>query len=211
VLHGRPAGAMVHGIVLAAGRSSRMGRPKAALRLGAGGPTFAAAAVGALRDAGLGRVVVVAGADPGAVRDAVPQLPGVEVIDHLDWMSGQLSSLLAGLAALDTPALEAVAVTLVDVPLVRASTVAALVAAWRRTGAPIVRPAIGERHGHPVIFDRATFGALRAAPLDVGAKAVIAAFRDQVLDLPTDDTGALRDIDTPDEYAALLDGGAPRR
>jgi molybdenum cofactor cytidylyltransferase len=202
---------MVHGIVLAAGRSSRMGRPKAALRLGPGGPTFAAAAVGALRDAGLGRVVVVAGAHPGAVRDAVPELPGVEVIDHPDWTSGQLSSLLAGLAALDTPDLEAVAVTLVDVPLVRASTVAALVAAWRRTGAPIVRPAIGQRHGHPVIFDRATFGALRAAPLDVGAKAVIAAFRHQVLDLATDDTGALRDIDTPDEYAALLDDGDPRR
>jgi CTP:molybdopterin cytidylyltransferase MocA len=145
------------------------------------------------------------------VRDAVPELPGVEVIDHPDWTSGQLSSLLAGLAALDTPDLEAVAVTLVDVPLVRASTVAALVAAWRRTGAPIVRPAIGERHGHPLIFDRATFGALRAAPLDVGAKAVIAAFRDQVLDLATDDTGALRDIDTPDEYAALLDDGDPRR
>ena len=202
---------MVHGIVLAAGLSSRMGRPKAALRLGPGGPTFAAAAVGALRDAGLGRVVVVAGAHPGAVRDAVPELPGVEVIDHPEWTSGQLSSLLAGLAALDTPDLEAVAVTLVDVPLVRASTVAALVAAWRRTGAPIVRPAIGERHGHPVIFDRATFGALRAASLEVGAKAVIAAFRHQVLDLATDDTGALRDIDTPDEYAALLDDGDPRR
>jgi molybdenum cofactor cytidylyltransferase len=202
---------MVHGIVLAAGRSSRMGRPKAALRLGPGGPTFAAAAVGALRDAGLGRVVVVAGAHPGAVRDAVPELPGVEVIDHPDWTSGQLSSLLAGLAALDAPDLEAIAVTLVDVPLVRASTVAALLAAWRQTGAPIVRPAIGERHGHPVIFDRATFGALRAAPLDVGAKAVIAAFRHQVLDLATDDTGALRDIDTPDEYAALLDDGDPRR
>jgi molybdenum cofactor cytidylyltransferase len=202
---------MVHGIVLAAGLSSRMGRPKAALRLGPGGPTFAAAAVGALRDAGLGRVVVVAGAHPGAVRDAVPDLPGVEVIDHPDWTSGQLSSLLAGLAALDTPDLEAIAVTLVDVPLVRASTVAALVAAWRRTGAPIVRPAIGERHGHPVIFDRATFGALRAAPLEVGAKAVIAAFRHHVLDLATDDTGALRDIDTPDEYATLLDDDGPRR
>jgi molybdenum cofactor cytidylyltransferase len=202
---------MVHGIVLAAGRSSRMGRPKAALRLGSGGPTFAAAAVAALRDAGLGRVVVVAGAHPGAVRAAVPQLPGVEVIDNPGWASGQLSSLLAGLAALDAPGLEAIAVTLVDVPLLRASTVAALVAAWRKTGAPIVRPAIGERHGHPVIFDRATFGALRAAPLDVGAKAVIAAFRHQVLDLATDDAGALRDIDTPDEYAALLDDGDRRR
>jgi molybdenum cofactor cytidylyltransferase len=197
---------MVHGIVLAAGRSSRMGRPKAALRIGPDGPTFAAAVVQTLRAAGLPRVVVVAGAHPAAVREAVPVLPGVEVIDHPDWTSGQLSSLLAGLDAVDTPALEAIAVTLVDVPLVRVATVAALVEAWRTTGAPIVRPAIGERHGHPVIFDRATFAALRTAPLAVGAKAVIARFRAQVIDLPTDDAGALRDVDTPDDYAALLAG-----
>jgi molybdenum cofactor cytidylyltransferase len=197
---------MIHGIVLAAGRSSRMGRPKAALRIGPGGPTFAAAVVQTLRAAGLPRVVVVAGAHPAVVRDAVPVLLGVEVVDHPDWRSGQLSSLLAGLEAVDTPALEAIAVTLVDVPLVRAATVAALVEAWRTTGAPIVRPAIGERHGHPVIFDRATFAALRSAPLDVGAKAVIARFRAQVIDLPTDDAGTLRDVDTPDDYAALLAG-----
>jgi molybdenum cofactor cytidylyltransferase len=197
---------MVHGIVLAAGRSSRMGRPKAALRIGPDGPTFAAAVVQTLRAAGLPRVVVVAGAHPAAVREAVPVLPGVEVIDHPDWTSGQLSSLLAGLDAVDTPALQAIAVTLVDVPLVRVATVAALLEAWRTTGAPIVRPAIGERHGHPVIFDRATFAALRTAPLAVGAKAVIARFRAQVIDLPTDDAGALRDVDTPDDYAALLAG-----
>ena len=194
---------MVHGIVLAAGQSSRMGRPKAALRLGAGGPTFAAAVVRSLQDGGIGRVVVVAGAHPEAVREAVGQGPGVELVQNADWTSGQLSSLLAGLDAVDDPALEAVAVTLVDVPLVRASTVAAVLAAWRRSRAPIVRPALGDRHGHPVIFDRATFGALRAAPLDVGAKAVIAAYRAHVLDVAVDDPGALRDIDTPEDYAAI--------
>jgi molybdenum cofactor cytidylyltransferase len=195
---------MVHGIVLAAGRSSRMGRPKAALRLGPDGPTFAAAVVRTLRAAGLGRVVVVAGAHPAEVRAAVPVMAGVEVIEHPDWTSGQLGSLLAGLAALDSPALEAILVTLVDVPLVRTSTVAALVEAWRATRAPVLRPAIGERHGHPVIFDRATFAALRAAPLEVGAKAVIARYRAEVVDLATDDAGALRDVDTPDDYAALI-------
>ena len=111
------------------------------------------------------------------MREAVGEGAGVELVQNADWTSGQLSSLLAGLDAVDDPALEAVAVTLVDVPLVRASTVAALLAAWRRSRAPIVRPALGDRHGHPVIFDRATFGALRAAPLGVGAKAVIAAYR----------------------------------
>ena len=201
--------ATVHGIVLAAGQSARMGRPKAALRLGAGGPTFAAAAVDALRLGGVTRVVVVAGAHPDAVREALAGTAEVDVIQHSDWTSGQLSSVLAGLAAVDRPEVDAVAVTLVDVPLVRATTVAALVAAWRATRAPVVRPAIGDRHGHPVIFDRAVFAALRAAPLDVGAKAVIAACGPAVVNVPVDDPGALRDVDTPEEYAALLAGDRP--
>jgi molybdenum cofactor cytidylyltransferase len=199
---------MVHGIVLAAGRSARMGRPKAGLRVGADGPTFAAATVRSLKAGGVARVVVVAGAHPEAVRDALQGVPDVELAHNPDWTSGQLSSLIAGLAAVDGPAVAAVAVTLVDVPLVRPATVAALLDAWRRSRAPIVRPAIGDRHGHPVIFDRVTFDALRTAPLEVGAKAVIAAYRAGVMDLPVDDPGTLRDIDTPAEYAALLAGDA---
>ena len=50
---------------------------------------------------------------------------------------------------------EGILVTLVDVPMVAVSTVTRVVTAWQRTRAPIVRPAIGDRHGHPVIFDRA--------------------------------------------------------
>ncbi|MGD9906634.1 MAG: NTP transferase domain-containing protein [Vicinamibacterales bacterium] len=193
----------VHAIVLAAGQSARMGRPKAALRLGPEGPTFAAAAVTALQGGGIERVVVVAGAHPEAVRGALDGV-AAELVVHPGWRSGQLSSLLAGLAALDGPDVDAVAVTLVDVPLVRASSVAALLAAWQASRAPIVRPAIGARHGHPVIFDRATFAALRSAPLEIGAKAVIAAFRSGCLDLPVDDPGVLRDVDTPTEYDALV-------
>jgi molybdenum cofactor cytidylyltransferase len=203
----------IPGIVLAAGRSARMGRPKAALRLGPAGPTFAAAAVAALRGGGIDRVVVVAGAHPEAVREALSGVTGVELVENPHWPSGQLSSLLAGLAAVDGPDVAAVAVSLVDVPLVRPATVAALVAAWRASGAPVVRPALGDRHGHPVIFDRSTFAALRAAPPEIGAKAVIAAHRAAVLDLAVDDPGALRDVDTPGEYEALLAGqpADPRR
>ena len=52
--------------------------------------------------------------------------------------------------------------TLVDVPLVSPDTTRRLVRAWRDTGAPIVRPARGEEHGHPVLFDRRVFAELRA-------------------------------------------------
>jgi molybdenum cofactor cytidylyltransferase len=201
---------MVHGVVLAAGRSSRMGAPKAALRLGPEGPTFAASVVRTLFAAGIDRVVVVAGAHAEAVRASVPSLPGVSVLDHPGWESGQLSSLVAALDVVDQPDVDAILVTLVDVPLVRPDTVRVVLDAWRRTRAAVVRPAIGDLHGHPVIFDRATFADLRAAPVAVGAKAVILAWQAQVLNVAVDDPGVLRDVDTPADYAALLERGTER-
>lgn len=195
---------MVRAIVLAAGESRRMGRPKAGLLTAPGGPTFAVALVDALRLACIADVTVVAGAHPEAVREALAARPGTRVVDHPGWRDGQLSSLRAGLAAVETPDLEALVVALVDCPLVRAATIERLVAAWRDSRAPVVRPALGDRHGHPVIFDRAAFADLRSAPLDRGAKTVIERWRSQVLDLPVDDAGVLADIDTPGDYDAAV-------
>ena len=95
-------------------------------------------------------------------------------------------------------------VTLVDVPMVSPSTVAAVAAEWRRTRGAIVRPARGDQHGHPVIFDRRVFGDLRAADLSVGAKAVFATHRDHIVNVEVADPGAFEDIDTPEEYERLL-------
>jgi len=132
---------MIRAIVLAAGASSRMGQAKAALPVGTTGETVVARVVRTLLTAGLPSVTVVAGAHIDAVRAAMPAYePRARVVEHLGWAQGQLSSLLAGLAAVDDPQLEAVLVTLVDVPLVRPASVASLVQAWRETRAPIVRP-----------------------------------------------------------------------
>ena len=115
-----------------------------------------------------------------------------------------MSSLIAGLDAIDAPLLEAVLVTPVDVPLVTPATVAAVINAWRRTHAPIVRPVNGDRHGHPVIFDRSVFADLRSANPNIGAKAVFATHRDRVLNVEVTDAGAFEDIDTPEDYERLL-------
>lgn len=197
---------MLRAIVLAAGASSRMGQAKAALPLGTTGETVVGSVVRTLLAAGLPDVTVVAGAHIDAVRAAMPAFePRARVVEHLEWAQGQLSSLLAGLDAVDGPQLEAILVTLVDVPLVRPQSVAAIVQAWRETRAPIVRPVNGERHGHPVVFDRSVFADLRAADPGVGAKAVFAKHAARRLDVTVIDDGAYVDVDTPQDYQKIVE------
>jgi CTP:molybdopterin cytidylyltransferase MocA len=196
---------MISGIILAAGASSRMGQAKAALPFGQAGETVLSRIVSVILAGGVPHVAVIAGAHIDAVRHAMPPHERrARVVEHPGWAQGQLSSLIAGLNAIDEPLLEAILVTPVDVPLVSASTVAAVVAAWRRTRAPIVRPVDADRHGHPVIFDRAVFDELRAADPNIGAKAVFAAHRDRVLNVEVKDAGAFEDIDTPADYKRVL-------
>jgi molybdenum cofactor cytidylyltransferase len=196
---------MISAIVLAAGASSRMGQAKAALPFGQTGQTVVSRLVQTLLAGGVPRVIVVAGAHIDAVRAAMPPHESrARLIEHPGWAQGQLSSLLAGLNAIDDPLLEAVVVTPVDVPLVTPATVSAVIAAWRRSRPPIARPAVGARHGHPVIFDRSIFGALRAANPEVGAKAVFAIHRDRIVNVEVTDAGAFEDIDTPEDYKRVL-------
>ena len=209
---------MIAGIILAAGASSRMGQAKAALPFGQTGETVLSRIVSTMLAGGTPRLVVVSGAHIDAVRRAMPSHESrAKVIEHTAWAQGQLSSLLAGLDAIDDALLEAAIVTPVDVPLVTAATVAAVIGAWRRTRAPIVRPvnastslsAGGERHGHPVIFDRSVFADLRSADPNIGAKAVFAVHRDRVLNVEVTDPGAFEDMDTPADYDRLrASGGA---
>ena len=181
-----------------------MGSPKALLLTRDGRP-FVAAIAGTFAAAGITEIVVVTGRDHDRITDALAQerLPTPpHVVRNLDPSRGQLSSLLIGIDRLPADAPAAV-VTLVDVPLVTAETVRLVVSEWRRTGAPIVRPAMGARHGHPVVFDRRLFQELRQAPLDLGAKAVVRAHAAEVVNVPVTDAGCLVDVDTPADYEAL--------
>jgi molybdenum cofactor cytidylyltransferase len=194
---------VIGAIVLAAGESTRMGRPKALLPDGAG-RLFVTRLLHTFQAAGVHRLAVVTGAVHEAIVAAVardaPARRAVSFVRNADPSRGQLSSLLAGLEVMDAPGVDAVLVTLVDVPFVAASTVRAVLDAWRRSGAPVVRPACGARHGHPVLFARAMFDDLRAADPGAGAKAVLRAHASRVLDVEIADEGALVDIDTREEY-----------
>jgi CTP:molybdopterin cytidylyltransferase MocA len=106
-----------------------------------------------------------------------------------------------------------IVLALIDHPLVRVTTVRALLNAFAQTRAPVVRPVYEGAHGHPVVFARDVFDALRAAPLDQGARAVVRAMSSRVWDVATDDAGVCEDIDTPEVYerAVAAEEGRGRR
>jgi molybdenum cofactor cytidylyltransferase len=109
-----------------------------------------------------------------------------------------------GLDAAARPEVDSILVTPVDIPMVHASTIRQIVEAWQKNRAPVARPAVGLRHGHPVLFDRSVFAELRMAPLDEGARAVVHAHADRVVNVPVEDKGCLVDVDTPADYHALI-------
>jgi CTP:molybdopterin cytidylyltransferase MocA len=182
-----------------------MGRPKAGVPLSDRADTFLSRVLRTLTSAGLPEIVVVTGCASEEVRSAAGRVGSHVRFEHNDrWAAGQLSSLLAGLRERPGDRLEAVMVSLVDAPLASPTTVARVLEAWRRTRAPIVRPACGDLHGHPVIFDRALFDELRAADPTFGAKSVVRAHEDHIVNVPVDDPGAYVDIDTPEDYQQAL-------
>jgi molybdenum cofactor cytidylyltransferase len=191
---------MTPAIVLAAGASTRMGRPKALLD--AGNRTFIRRILDTLREAGLPEAVVVIRAGQDEIVAAVEASGFGRTVLNPRAEEGQLSSLIAGLDAIDRPGVEAALVTLVDVPLIGPDAVRLLLARAAVSAAPVIRAVHQGRHGHPVIFTRSLFEALRRADPAVGAKAVVRAV--PIEDVETGDPGVVEDVDTPEEYARLF-------
>jgi molybdenum cofactor cytidylyltransferase len=190
---------MIAGIVLAAGRSRRMGEPKAFLTVR--GRTFLETAVRALREGGCDPVVVVGpppDRPPGDRIAAEAARLGALPAVNPDRDSEQIDSLRAGLRCIGAVAVDGIVVAPVDVPGVAPELVGRLVAAFRATGAPVVVPARGGRHGHPVLFARAVFDELLAPELPEGARSVVHAHSGELVEVEVD--ALPQDVDTPAAY-----------
>ena len=195
---------MIPAVILAAGKSTRMGRLKAVLPVGEA-DTLLSHIVRTFQNAGVEDVVVVVGHEAGTVRESL-ESRGLRprIVVNAAYETGQLSSLLAGLNAIDRPGVTGMLLSLVDVPFVSSDTVRAVLQRYRTKHAPIVRPVRGDAHGHPVLIARELFGALRAADPSSGAKPVVRANVSAEGDVPVDDDGAFCDIDTPEDYDRAL-------
>jgi molybdenum cofactor cytidylyltransferase len=189
------------GVVLAAGRSSRMGSPKALLTLE--GRTFLSRVVDALFEGGCDPVVVVTGPEEEDDCRQIATLArskGALVAINPDRSSDQIDSLRAALNSLPSK-LAGVVMSPVDAPGATPALVARLIAA--ASGAAVVLPTFDGRRGHPVLFGGEVLPELRDGDLPEGARSVVQRHREFVVEVPAGPE-ILLDIDTPAEYDALV-------
>lgn len=187
---------MIAAIVLAAGLSARMGRPKQTLRLE--GVPMLERTLKALRRTRVDRVVVVLGANAAEVRRSV-KFEDEEVVVNARFRDGMSGSLRLGLRAVERDA-DAAVIALADQPFVSPTTVDGLVEAYLASRAPIVVPVYRGARGNPVLFDRSLFLQIMRIEGDVGAKRVVESHKAELLELEVEDPGVVVDIDTPADF-----------
>jgi molybdenum cofactor cytidylyltransferase len=190
------------GLILAAGESRRMGSPKALLRYG--GETFLDTLTALFRTR-CSTVIVVLGAHAAQIRAAATR-PATFVVNP-DYARGMTTSLQCGLRQIP-PDTDGVLFTLVDHPAASPDTLDALLAATNPDDAPLVRvPRYRAKRGHPIWFSRALTPEFLALPADGPARDVVARYVDRTEFLDLDDPGIVADIDSPEDYRALLGTG----
>jgi molybdenum cofactor cytidylyltransferase len=195
---------MIAAVVLSAGESSRMGRPKALLPIE--GETFIGRIVTALKRTQVGKIVVVLGHNAEELAAAIRPL-AVEILVNPDYKLGQLSSLQVAARHLQNDAdCDGMLLHLVDHPYIDAALVDRMIQRFHETQKDIVVPRWRGKRGHPVLFSRRLFAELLAAPLDQGAKAVVNAHANETLEIETDEEGIALDIDTPELYRQHVKG-----
>ena len=187
----------VAGLILAAGKSERMGRSKALLPFR--GSCFLTHVLTEASHSNLTNVKIVLGYDAESIHQSLPETKPKAVINP-NYEQGQLSSLQCGLRHLSSAGLDGVMVFLIDHPMIHRGLINQLIEAFSQNDAPIVIPSFEHRRGHPMIFGAELFSELLAAPLDQGAVSVVRKHQHEILHLEVDEPGVLVDIDTPEAY-----------
>ena len=196
-----PAGRRVGAIVLAAGRSTRMGGPNKLLAEIGGRPLVRIAVDEALASSAR-PVIVVTGHQREQVEAALAGLP-VTVVHNPDFAQGLSTSLKVGIAALPAE-VDGAIVCLGDMPQVDARLIDRLIGAFDpERGALVVVPTIAGKRGNPVVWSRRFFADLAGLEGDVGARHLIGSYAEAVVEVPVTDKAALVDVDTPDAFAAV--------
>ncbi|MFB7641516.1 nucleotidyltransferase family protein [Peribacillus butanolivorans] len=193
----------VGAVILAAGMSTRMGKPKLLLPLN-GQPLFKYA-LKATVDVSLQPIVLIAGHYIEEIRHYTHDLEGIEIIYNQNYANGMASSLKLGIQAVKKD-VDAVMVFLADQPLVSKSIVQILIdhyKAHKHEGIRIVRSKYKEDLGHPILFDAELFNEFDSIDGDQGGKEIIKKYTQLTKVISFDNQMWGMDVDTPEDYLKM--------
>ena len=187
---------MISAILLAAGESDRMGRPKQLLPFGQS--TIIEQAIDNLLNSAVSECIVVLGYRAGEVIKTIAN-KSVKIAINPDYRQGMSTSIITGLNQIDSRA-QAVMVALGDQPFIDSETINSLMEAFIAHNKGIAIPVYQGKRGHPVIFNIKYKGELLRLKGDIGGREIIDRHPDDVLEVAVDCEGVCIDIDTMDNY-----------
>lgn len=193
---------MLAAVILSGGESRRMGSPKALLPYQ--GRPFLEHLLEVTKHPKISVRRIVLGAHAGPILKAL-KIQAEEVVINEEWEKGQLSSIHAALRSLP-PGTDGMLLCLVDHPLVSASLVNDLLDRFYAKQKPIVLPTYNGKRGHPIIFSSRLYAELLAAPMDVGARAVVWAHGSEIEEVPTNEEGIVLNLNDPDALKRMTTG-----
>jgi len=198
---------MIQVIILAAGKSERMGRVKPLLPWGK--RTLIEAIIDRVARSRAKEVLVVLGAARDDIEPVIAKYYVGRVFNP-DFARGMLSSIQRGLEAVPRDA-QAVLFFLGDQPAPSAAIINRLIDAYEKTGKGIVLPVCGGRRGHPVLIDLKYRNKIRALDPGIGLRQLMRNHPEDILEVRTRSPRVLHDIDTPEDYERVLASRRRRR
>ena len=192
----------VSAVILAAGRSARMGQAKQLLRVG--GRMVLERTLENVRRSGVEEVVLVLGFSAEIIQQKLPTalLEDLKVVVNRGYEQGMAGSLREGLAAV-SPMMDAALIVLADQPFVRPETIDRVIDKYRQTKAKIVIPFYMGQRGNPVLLDRSVFSEVMALEGDTGSRAIFGNHADGIVEVDVNDEGIVLDIDDRADYERL--------
>jgi len=187
---------VISAVILAAGKSERMGKPKQLLRLNKF--TLVEQTIGNFLNSKVSEIIVVLGYRAEEVKRNIAAKP-VKIAMNPNYKQGMSTSIMAGLNSADSGA-NAIMLALADQPFIDAQTINRLVEAFDTREKGIVIPVYEGRRGHPIIFDIKYKKELLKLRGDIGGREVIKRYSNDVLEVAVNCPGIYRDIDTESNY-----------
>jgi molybdenum cofactor cytidylyltransferase len=186
-------------VVLAAGQSRRMGRPKMVLPWGT--TTVIGQVTNVLARAGIDPIIVVTGGAESQVVSALDGFPVTTIHNPFYLQSEMLISLQLGLRAMPED-ISAVLVCLGDQPQIDTEVVLQVAAQYRETKMPLVIPSFQMRRGHPWLVDRNLWAAIISLDPESNLRQFLQMHQDKITYVTVSTESILKDLDTPEDYSA---------